>query len=247
MTYLTSAKVLKSIVSLAIVASVLPACNSSRRLPPGTTTAPAQEERITFNNTTETTPSTVAVMETAGFYDLNNTNNAVSDNTGTYNHLTSQLTSQGKTVDVTKGDGYDYMPSFDDGSGQIGIAVLATQTMPTAGTANYTGTASYIFTIGAAQTAHTEQATTIAADFATGNVDIDVTGDNTIAMRNLLIDGAKGTFEEQSSSTSSIGSSAMQVTALGRFAGPTAQEAAAIVHMTDNASGTVEMLLIAKQ
>jgi hypothetical protein len=52
MTYLTSAKVLKSIVSLAIVASVLPACNSSRRLPPGTTTAPAQEERITFNNTT---------------------------------------------------------------------------------------------------------------------------------------------------------------------------------------------------
>jgi hypothetical protein len=244
MTYQTSAKVLKT-TGLVIATALLSACNSGGT--PEIVVVPAQEATITFNDTTATTPSTVAVLETVGFFDGDSTNKAIRQNSGEYNHLTSQVTANGNTVSVEKAAGFNFLTSYDAGSNQRGLAVLTTQSMPTAGTANYAGTASYILTQGGVTATHGDQPATITANFATNNVNMDVTGANTIAVRNLLINNAQSSFQEQSSSTASLTGTAIPVTALGRFGGPTAQEVGAIVHMDDLAGTSVEMAVIAKQ
>jgi hypothetical protein len=120
MTYLTSAKVMKSIAGLAGVATFLSACNSGgtpeiAAVPepavpvPVVPTLPAVEEPISFDNTTATAPSTVRFLQTSGFFDGTIGNSNFTGNLGTYNHLTRQVTADGNIFDVGGQDGYKYL------------------------------------------------------------------------------------------------------------------------------------------
>jgi hypothetical protein len=83
--------------------------------------------------------------------------------------------------------------------------------MPTAGAAHYTGEASYFLTQGGSTTRHALQPATMTANFApfpfTGNMDLDVTGDNTIAVRNLVAVAFSGYFGADSFTTASVAGS----------------------------------------
>lgn len=165
------------------------------------------------------------------------------------------MTANGNTLAVAKEAGFNYVAAYSAGSNQLGLAFFSVETMPTAGTANYTGLATYVLTQGGSATIHALQPATMTANFAplTGNMDIDVTGDNTIAMSNLAVGLFLISFGAQSSTTASVAGagitdvSGMSVVGAGVFAGPTAQEAAGLFTLTNSAGTEIDMLIIAKQ